>query len=61
MNEIFPVINIKGEPEEIGFQIGSKISDRIRKAIDFYKILWQKDDEIILKEVQLTQFLHSPI
>ncbi|OLS27091.1 MAG: hypothetical protein HeimC3_05580 [Candidatus Heimdallarchaeota archaeon LC_3] len=52
MNEIFPVINIKGDAEEIGFQIGSKISDRIRKALDFYKILWQKDEEIILKEVQ---------
>ena len=50
--EIFPVINVKGNHEEIGYQIGSKISDRIHKALEFYKILWQKDEEIVLKETQ---------
>ena len=52
MSEIFPIINIKGTPEEIGFQIGTKISARIHKALNFYKVLWQKNEEIILEETQ---------
>ena len=52
MNEIFPIMNVKGNAEEIGFQIGSKTSNRIQKALDFYKILWQKDQETVFKEVQ---------
>ncbi|MHA2103208.1 MAG: C45 family autoproteolytic acyltransferase/hydrolase [Candidatus Hodarchaeales archaeon] len=52
MTDIFPIFDVKGNPEEIGFQIGKKIPDRIQKALNFYKILWQKDEDIVLKETQ---------
>lgn len=45
MTEKFPVIDLKGTPEEIGYQHGSKLRSRIEQNISFYEKLFNLENK----------------
>ena len=50
-----PLLTVKGNNKEIGKQLGTLIGDRILKTLDFYKGVFKRDEEQILKYARLFQ------
>ena len=51
MDEKFPEFKFTGSPFEIGFEHGKLMRSKIRKSLEFYKKIWQAEDEVILETV----------
>ncbi|MBS3168969.1 peptidase C45 [Candidatus Woesearchaeota archaeon] len=46
----FPLIELSGTPQEIGFAHGKLLKGRIKKTLAFYKTIFKKEDKIILQQ-----------
>lgn len=52
---MFSLVSIKGCAEERGFQHGNKLKHQINKVIEFYKIIFHKNQEYIFKKAKYFQ------
>ncbi|MFW9930394.1 MAG: C45 family autoproteolytic acyltransferase/hydrolase [Candidatus Thorarchaeota archaeon] len=53
MNTKFPILTLEGSHEEIGYQMGKKLKERIISALNFYKTLFNSEEKKIFEELKV--------
>ncbi len=49
MNQLFPLINLEGDPKNIGYTHGKLLKDRIKKTIEFYNGIFNRSENEIFQ------------